>query len=220
MLAFLGSEFLCSEIQVLDALWPSLLNLACPSLFTCPQQKDVKTGKRRGLPSSETSPTPASFEIRGSVSGAPGLSITTRGKWKFHSWKFHPSSSTQIVNRATPKPQDRAGHAPENPSPASRRRGPLPLHPACASFPRTGPGSRRPGPGREAAAARWLRRNAGSCRLGQHLQFSYPRHKSSTGIGHVPSPAPIPALEFFSPLQPESAASEENEPICWWNHWG
>lgn len=39
-------------------------------------------------------------------------------------------------------------------------------------------------------------------RFPEQLPPPYHKRKLSTGIGHVPAPAPIPAFEFFSPFQP------------------
>ena len=226
---FLAVKCLCTEIQVLE-LFSHLFPPSPPQSLHKPSAK----GRRRGLPSSEIWPTLASFEtgLQGLEHQGQASALLEREKpthWKFHSSAFtdcqpsHPvvfrrwascwAEVPDLLRTSTP---GRAGHAPADPSPAWRRRGPLPW--LRASFPGAGPGSRRAGTGREAAAAApWLCRNAGSCRLGQHLQFSYQRHKSSTAIGQAPAPAPIPALES-SPLQPEPAAWEGNE-LGWWSHW-
>lgn len=178
--------------------------------------------------------------MQGSVSGVPRALQPQRRKVQIPArGTFHSSSSTQIVHRATPlcsdagpavgprglppppRPQGRAGHG--EPTPAQQRGGGVPYLGSGPAHPSLG---RVLAPAARAPAARPLlppppRDVAGMQAAAAWASISRSqRRKSSAGLGHVPAPAPISALEFFSPFRPESGAGEGKEPTCWWSHRG
>lgn len=120
-----------------------------------------------------------------------------------------------------PRPQGRAGHG--EPTPAQQRGGGVPYLGSGPAHPSLG---RVLAPAARAPAARPLpppppRDVAGMQAAAAWASISRSqRRKSSAGLGHVPAPAPISALEFFSPFRPESGAGEGKEPTCWWSHRG